>query len=92
MLSLSWQLLRTTFKPHSVSTELVEKEICKLNAKKIFTRVNINLWKDNVDVCAPKLTELLNSCISKGVFPDELKLEDISPIFKSVDCIVKKNL
>ena len=29
-----------------------------------------------------KLTATINSCIEKGLFPDELKIADVSPIFK----------
>ena len=32
-----------------------------------------------------------NSCIIDGVFPDKLKLVNISPIFRSVDSMAKKN-
>ena len=28
------------------------------------------------------LTALLNECLEKGVSPDELKLADVSPVFK----------
>ena len=38
-----------------------------------------------MDVCVS------NSCISKGIFPDELKVADISPIFKSIDSTAKRN-
>ena len=47
--------------------------------------------KENVDICAPKLAEIFNSCIQNGIFPSELKLADISPIFKAVDSTAKKN-
>ena len=50
------------------------------------------MLKGNVNLCASKLTELLNSCISNWVFPDELKLEDISLIFKSVDSATKQKI
>ena len=76
---------------HLVTTEDFLKEINKLDSKKSSTGVSISLLKENVDVFAPKLTEIFNSCISKGIFPDELKVADISPIFKSVDSTAKKN-
>ena len=49
------------------------------------------MLKKNLDICAPTLTKILNSCISDGTFPKELKLADITPIFKSVDSTSKKN-
>ena len=63
----------------------------KLDHTKSTTGVNIKLLKDNSDICAPILTNIFNSCISNGVFPDKLKLADITPIFKSVDSMAKKN-
>ena len=71
------------FNFNTVTTEDFVKEIDKLDPKKSSTGVSIGL--------APKLTEIFNSCISKGIFPDELKVADISPIFKSVDSTAKKN-
>ena len=55
------------------------------------TVVSISLLKENVDVCAPKLTEIFNLCISKGIIPSEIQVADIAPIFKSVDSTAKKN-
>ena len=49
------------------------------------------MLKDNVDICAPILMEIFNNCIKNGTFADELKLADISPIFKSIDSTDKKN-
>ena len=71
------------FNFNTVTTEDFVNEINKLNSKKSSTGVSISSLKENVDVCAPKLTEIFNSCILKGIFSDELKVADISPIFKS---------
>ena len=35
--------------------------------------------------------EIFSPCISKGISPDELKIADISSIFKSVDSTTKEN-
>ena len=51
--------------------------------------MNKKLLKDNI--CAPILTNILNPSIIEGVFPDKLKCTDITPIFKSVDSVAKKN-
>ena len=77
------------FKPLTV--EEVSTEIFKMNQKKSTTGVSIGFLKDNLDICAPTLTKILNSCIEDGIFPNELKLADITPIFKSVDSTAKKN-
>ena len=69
----------------------VSTKICRLDSKKSPTGVSIGLLKDNVDICAPVLTDILNSCLKREIFPSELKLADITPIFKSMDGIAKKN-
>ena len=47
---------------------------------------------DNVDICAPILTEIFNDCIKNGTFADELKLAAILPIFKLIDSTAKKKI
>ena len=49
------------------------------------------MLKDSVDISSPILTETFNGCISNRTFPDELKLADISPIFKSLNGTDKAN-
>ena len=74
-----------------LTTDEVLSEINKLDHTKSTTGISISLLKDNSDICAPILTNIFNSCIKNGVFPDQLKLADITPIFKSVDSMAKKN-
>ena len=74
-----------------VDLEEVTSEIKKLDPKKTTTGVSIKMLKDNVDICAPILMEIFNNCIKNGTFADELKLADMSPIFKSIDSTDKKN-
>ena len=38
-----------------------------------------------------ELTILINNCLKKGVFSDDLKLPDITPIFKKEDSISQEN-
>ena len=57
--------------------------IMELNRRKV-TRGNIptKTLKTNVwDICVP-LTDRINSAILNGVFPDELKLADVTPLYK----------
>ena len=63
----------------------------ELDHTKSTTGISIGLLKDNSDVYAPILTNIFNFCIKNRVFPDQLKLADINPIFKSVDSMAKKN-
>ena len=74
-----------------LTTDEFLSEINKLDHTKSTTGISISLLKDNSDICAPILTNIFNSCINNGVFPDQLKLADITPIFKSVDSMAKKN-
>ena len=41
-----------------------------------------NLLKDNVDVLAPFITELINRSMSSGVFPSHFKAAFITPLLK----------
>ena len=36
------------------------------------------------DICVP-LTDCINAAILNGVFPDELKLADVTPLYKKSD-------
>ena len=80
-----------TFKFNLLTIEEVSTEICKLDSKKSFTGVSIGLLKDNVDICALILTDILNSCLRREIFPNELKLADITPTFKSADSTATTN-
>ena len=42
------------------------------------------------DICVP-LTDCINSAILNGVFPDELKLADVTPLYKKSDSEDKTN-
>ena len=44
-----------------------------------------------MDVYLLELTILINNCLMKGVFPDDLKLADITPKFKKEDILNKEN-
>ena len=83
--------LTETFDFTKFSIDDVSVELNKLDPTKSATGVNAKLLKDKSDICAPIVANTLNSCISKGVFPVKLKLADITPIFKLVDSMAKKN-
>ena len=72
--------------------EEVSIEILNMNQKKSSTGVSIGLLKENLGISALTLTKILNSCISDGIFPNKLKLADITPIFKSADSTEKEEL
>ena len=68
-----------------------QKKFASWNDKKSTTGINTRLLKENVDVCAKPMTDMFISCISSVNFPDELKLADISPIFRALDSTALKN-
>ena len=74
-----------------LTTDEVLSEINKLDHTKSTTGISISLLKDNSDICAPILTNIFNSCIKNGVFLDQSKLANISPIFKSVESVAINN-
>ena len=50
------------------------------------------MLKDNIEfVIEDDLTNLINYSLEKGIFPVELKLADISPIFKKNNNLNKEN-
>ena len=49
------------------------------------------ILKSSINAYLSELTILINNCLKKGVFPDDLKLADITPIFKKEDSLNKEN-
>ena len=74
-----------------VKTEDITSEINKLHPTKTTTDISIVMLKDYVDIFAPILTDVFNACMRNGTFVVELKLAEISAIFKSIDSTDKKN-
>ena len=62
-----------------------------MKSKKASTEIPIKFLKENVDIVCPKMKDILNNCLDCGIFPNRLKLADISPIFKANDSTLKKN-
>ena len=54
------------------------------------TGIPIKFLKEHSDILSGKLKDILNNSLDQGIFPDRLKLADISPIFKAGDSSVKK--
>ena len=53
--------------------------------------ISINILKSTVDIYLPFMTNILNLLIKEGHFPDELKLAEVSTIFKKKDYLDKEN-
>ena len=75
------------FNFRNVSLVDVEKEVKSLNPKKANTTNSIpsNLLKQHFDIYGPILHNLVNETFQENIFPEELKLADITPIFKKED-------
>ena len=77
-----------------VSRVDIELELQNLKSRKASTYMNIptKLLKQVVDIVAEPLTEIWNTeVIDNHKFPAELKLADITPIFKALECFLEKN-
>ena len=74
------------------SLEEIKTEINSLDSnKRTGGTIPIKILKLGIDFIAPKLLELFNNCIKMGVFPNELKCDDIIPIHKKDSTTEKEN-
>ena len=76
-----------------VTESEVRKEISNLSSKKATKNGDIpaKSLKKSVDIYIKEITSIINDCIEKGIFPDDLKLVDVPPIFKKEDSFKKEN-
>ena len=72
-----------SFQPTDLNS--VIKEIANLNESKStpIESIPAKILKDNYDVVGPKIVIDFNSSIKTGIFPQNQKLADISPIYKN---------
>ena len=84
---------KSSLKFNSVSELDVKKEILNLSSKKATRKGDIpaKILKNSINTYLSELTILINNCLKEGVFPDDLKLADITPIFKKEDSLNKEN-
>ena len=70
-----------------------KKELINLNPKKANTHENIpaKILKLSSEICKENLTHIFNKAIIECKFPDELKLADVTPIYKKDDPNNPKN-
>ena len=76
-----------------MSSEEVKKVIRSLNEKKsaISSCVPVRVMIDSVDTYLPMFTDIINSSIRNSLFPEELKLAEVTPLFKKADRFDKVN-
>ena len=62
-------------------------ELMSLSSKKVTGKIDIppKILKDSLSVYTTELTIIINNCLKDGLFPNELKLADVSPVFKKND-------
>ena len=81
---------------HFCNTEVSDilKQTTALNNKKngIFGNIPPKFLKEVPDVCAPALNDIWNNeVITQKCFPNNLKLADVTPVFKKEDASLLKN-
>ena len=81
------------FEFEHVSLQEVVVQLHKLDPKKSCPVGSLptRLLKEHFDVFGVELQNLINNSLNTGVFPDELKMGEISSLFKSEDSFIKKN-
>ena len=66
-----------------VTESEVRKEILNLSSKKATKNDDIpaKILKKSVDIYIKEITFIINDCNESGIFPDDLKLADVPPLF-----------
>ena len=85
--------MQQQFNFKEVSSNEVKKIIKSLNTKKsaLSSCIPVSMLINSVDTYLPILTDITNDSIKNGVFPDELKLAEVIPLFKKDDPFDKSN-
>ena len=80
------------FKFRHIEPDVVRTKIRSLNtSKSVGGYIPVNILKENIDVYDTFLTDFFNSCVNDGIFPGEMKLADVTPVFKDGDKTFKAN-
>lgn len=80
------------FEFEHVLPETVKSFVRKLNPNKMSSgNLPTSLLKEYIDVYCVEFTDCINASINNGIFPANMKLGDISPIFKKDEKIKKTN-
>ena len=76
-----------SFSFREASLSDIEKELRNLNTKKASTFGNIppKILRASKESCSETLVELFNNTLLTSSFPTELKIADVSPVFKKDD-------
>ena len=77
--------LNSIFISNITETEVTETILDLNNSSPGYDEVPSIVLKQNIHMLIKPLTYLINSSINKGIFPNELKIAKVIPIFKSGD-------
>ena len=83
--------IQNEFQFKEVSPDEVRKLIQSLNMKKSAISSSVKHLTESVDIYLPFLTDIINQSLKNGIFPDELKLAEVIPLFKNADPFDKIN-
>ena len=92
MLSIFILVLKE-FSFQSVPEDLLHEIILSLDGSKATPvgDIPVDILKYTVDIHLPFITKIINVSFENGHFPDELKLAEVSPIFKKNNDLDKEN-
>ena len=82
-----------SFSFNTISVDIIDKYIgnLKLNKAPGYDGLNARFVKLAGSNLNASLCSIFNQCVSNGWFPSELKMGEISPIFKKNDNLAKQN-
>ena len=78
---------------NEVSLSDIEKQLCNLHTKKSspFSYMPAKVFKISSNSCSHTLKALFYKTALTGNFPNELKLADVTPVFKKQNPLKSKN-
>ena len=93
ILKIKEKVLANEFSFSEVDLSEIENELKALNPRKANTQGSIPVkhLKQTSDICSTHLHTIMNEMINSSDFPAQLKLADISPVFKKDDATNVKN-
>ena len=71
--------------PYITGNEIIEVAKSLKNSSPDWDSIPANIAKPSIEYYIKPLTRLVNSSFQNGIFPDELKMAKVIPIFKSGD-------
>ena len=79
------------FEFNCVPPYIVLAAVKHLDPSKTTSFMSIPILKENMDICLHILTKLINCSMINSKFPIDLKMADVSPVFKKGDACNKEN-